>query len=424
MRGVFATGQSQPSPSNKSLKTFKVGHSIKLQTANDLLYAKHTKELLEQVKPLSQLPDDYFVLCYKVLVKKFAAFVNVLPSSLDRGLGSLYCGSLYGAYYTLKLFIQEKPESDCLWRWAVFSAALLKQVNTPSKLYQVIVTDSEGHFKERWNPFGGSLEDIGAKFCKLYPFNHLFVHNHAILMGFCIGQVVPTEAMKWLQSNSDLLSQWLDCLQSEHDVAGVLGQALAPLKNEELTLPYEEKISVDLIETPETAPGEILDQWIREGIANGSIKINTPDSPLQIVRDSLTDALFVEKGVIRQFAQKIANSPVSMAAAVAQFYALFGPKEQRAMAFAMPGTTRPAGLGLSSQTAKSVQTGQVFDAGAYFGKDQIPAKSGYVAHATHSAKSAAKSATDSPALRDLAAIVTPAQTPPQSPIQAASKFGR
>jgi hypothetical protein len=411
MRGVFST--SQPQPSKKSFKTFKVGHSIKLQTANDLLYARITKDLFELVQPLSQLPDEYFALCYKKLVKKFAAFVNVLPRSLDRGLGSLYCGALYGAYYTLKLFIQEKPESDCLWRFAVFSAALLNEANTPSKLYQVIVTDSEGHFKERWNPFGGTLEEIGAQFCKLYPFNNLFVHNHAILTGLCISQIVPTEAMKWLQSNGDLFSQWLDCLQSEHDVAGVLGQALAPLKNEELTLPYEEKISVDLIETPETAPGEILDQWIREGIANGSLKINTPDSPLQIIRDSLTDALFVEKGVIRNFTQKIANSSVSMAAAVAQFYALFGPKEQRAMAFAMPGTTRPAGLGLSSQSAKTVQTGHVFDAGSYFGKDHIPAKSGYV--------SEVKTEKTSTALNDLNQIVKPSSS--KGPLdQASSKF--
>ena len=389
MRSVFSN--TQPQSSQKSLKTFKVGHSIKLQTAKDLLDARITKDLFELIEPLSQLPENYFALCYKKLVKQFAAYVNVLPRDLDRGLGSLYCGSLYGAYYTLKMFIQDKPESDCLWRFAVFSAALLKQANTPCKLYQIVITDSDGHFRERWNPFHNTLENIEAQFCKLYPLNNLFVHNHAILMGLCISQIVPNEAMKWLQSNSDLFSQWLDCLQSEHDIAGVLGQALEPLKDEELTIPYEEKIRVDLIETPETAPGEILDQWIREGITNGSLKVNTPDSPLHVVRDGLTDALFVEQGVIRNFAQKIANSPIGMAAAIAQFYAIFGPNEQHALAFAMPGTTRRSALsGGISAPSKQVRTGQMIDPGSYFLKDQIPAKTEHASSQTNKNTAAAE----------------------------------
>jgi hypothetical protein len=164
----------------------------------------------------------------------------------------------------------------------------------------------------------------------------------------------------------------------------VLGEGLEPLKDEDIIFNYEERIPVELIETPETAPGEILDQWIREAIANGDLKINTPDAHVHIVRDGLSDAMFVDPGVIRDFARKMASSPLSTAAAVAQFHAIFGPSQQHALALAMPGLTRRNSLmsgGSAGGTQQKVLNVQRVDAGRYFGKDKIPAKSDYVSQA-------------------------------------------
>jgi hypothetical protein len=380
MHGVF--NSSQPKHKSQPKNTYKVGHSIRLLSSHDILKAQITQELFELVYPLSQLPEDYFELCYKGLVKQFAAYANILPRNLEHGLGSLYCTSLYGAYHTLKMFIEDKPESDCLWRFAVFSAALMKKSNAPALAYQVIITDSEGHYVEKWNPFEGSLEAVNAKYCKLYTWNNLFVHNHAILIGMAIKQIMPDQPMKWLQTNGDLFSQWLDCLQSEHDTAGVLGEALEPLKDESLIETWEDRLTVEQVETPETAPGEILDQWIREAIANGDIKINTPDAPIQIISDGISDAMFVDQGVSHGFAQKIANSPVSMAQAVAQFHSLVGPSQQHALALAMPGLTRRNSfMGAAASgggESRKVHTGGLVDPSSYFEKNKNPAKSTHV----------------------------------------------
>lgn len=389
MRGVFSHA---PMPSESTKNTYKVGHSIKLQKAKDIIAANITQSLFELIYPLAELPEDYFAIIYKQLIDQFASYVNILPRKLDAGLGSLYCGSVYGAYHTLKQFVDDKPEADCLWRFAVFSAALLKQCNVPAKQYQVIITDSEGRFRQRWNPFYNTFEEIDAQYCKLYDYSNLYVHNHAILMGLALSKTMPQECLQWLASNGDLFSQWLDCLQSEYDTAGILGEALEPLKDEEEISLWEEKLAVELVETPETAPGEILDQWIREAIKDGSIKINTPDAPLQIIRDGLSDAMFVEQGIIKNFAAKLATSPISAAAAAAQFHALFGPSQQHALAMAMPGLTRRNSLmssGAASSNHTQVHKGVLLDPASYFGKEQTPAKSEFANQ--NSAKKGAES---------------------------------
>jgi|GEM_PF-3509766 len=390
MRGVFSA--SQPSQDHQPKNTYKVGHSIRLLTSDEMLNAQITQELFDLVLPLSLLPEDYFAICYKDLVKQFAAYVNILPINLEHGLGSLYCGSLYGAFHTLKQFVEEKPEADCLWRYAVFSAALLNKANAPAQACQVIITDSDGHYIEKWNPFEATLEESNAKYAKLYTWNHLFVHNYAILKGMCVQQIMPDQPMKWLQSNGDLFSQWLDCLQSEYNTAGVLGEALEHLNDEGLVLLWEDKLEVEQVETPETLQGELLDEWIREAISNGDIKINTPDAPIQIVSDGLSDAMFVDQGVANSFAQKIASSPTSMAQAVAQFYAIIGPSQLHALALTIPGTTRRSSLMTrgSAASGTKMHSGHLVDPSSYFGKDKNPAKSTHTAQTKQNQSSSAQ----------------------------------
>ena len=324
---------------------------------------------------MSQLPEDYFEICYIHLIRNFARFINVLPYSLNDGLGSLYCRSIFGAYHTLKTFIKETPQADCLWRYAVFSAALLKACNVPAKIYQVNIADAEGVFLKKWNPFAGPICNGMNQFCKLFSLKTLFAQNHAILMGMLVQQIMPTQGLQWLQTNGDLFSQWLDCLQSEVESSGVLGEALeALLDDADLIANQDERLSVELIETPETLAGEALDQLIREAIENGDVKINTPDSPIQIIKDGLTDLLFIEQGVIKDFRSKLAMFTTSAAGAVAMASAIFGNSDQHTLIFTMPGLgNRNSSLmgGIPTQ----LKSGTFRSAGEYFNKNAIPAKS-------------------------------------------------
>ena len=376
MRGVF-TSPNKHKTNDKPKNIYKIGHNVRLLKTNEILNASITKELLDALKPITALPEEYFQACYIDLIKNFAGYVNILPSSLQNGLGSLYCNSLYGAYYTLKQFVEESPEADCLWRFAIFSAALLHKANRPAMAFQVTINDPEGAYIDQWNPFVGSLEQQQAQFCKLYELNHIYVHNYAILMGMAIQQIMPHVTLQWLQTNTDLFAQWLDFLQSEEGSAGILGQALEVLLTEQdLIANYDERLHVELVETPTTIAGEALEQWIREGIQNGDIKINTPDAPLHIVRDGLSDALFIDQGVAKQFNAKLAQFSTSAAAAVAQFYAIFGPSQQHALAMSQPGLTRRNSL--VSGPSSTIHTGQLLDSGQMFGKNKTPAESPYV----------------------------------------------
>ena len=237
-------------------------------------------------------------------MSKFAGYVTVLPKYFDAGLGSLFTNSVYGAFYALKKFTEEQPTSDCLVRFAVFSAALLKKAHLPARDFQVIITEANGAYIDRWDPFAGSLEEQG-KICKLYTQGSLFYNNYAILMGMVITQIMPEHAMKWLQSNGDLFAQWLDCLQTEVQVEGMLGEALEMIGiDADLIADYDDAIDVELVET-KTEPGEILDQWIRDGIDNGTLKVNSTDGNVFIINDGVSDALFVDPGVAKSMPKKM-----------------------------------------------------------------------------------------------------------------------
>ena len=104
-------------------------------------------------------PITMFIPFYNLLiVHSFVEFVQVLPTQNDSPLcGLMNDGLLRGINLLQQLTLSYKDASP-LERYAVFTAAALRDVANVVVNQKVFITDEEGATAKVWEPFEGSLE--------------------------------------------------------------------------------------------------------------------------------------------------------------------------------------------------------------------------------------------------------------------------
>jgi len=79
-------------------------------------------------------------------------------------------------------------------------------------------------------------------------------------------------------------------------------------------------VNVKLGESPATTHGDAFFAWLKEGLANGTVKVNTADAHVHVT----TEGVFIEKaGAFKQYVE-LYNVPVNMFSVFQQFGNLFG----------------------------------------------------------------------------------------------------
>lgn len=361
----------KPTPEKKkkrNVQLSKVGHSIKVVDVDHLLASKHHRALLDHTEQLSQLEGDHYNAVYDQLTKNFAAYVQVVPSKVRGGLSGLLNESLFSAYYNLKALDAEKKDSaDALFRYAAFSASLLRRVAHVVERFRVVITDDKGHYVKEWDPFASNMIEQNAGYYKLFPLGPLLTTNHAVLMGMVVHLLMPKEGLDWLRRDPELFHEWLNAMEVEEGhLQGRLAPALVYILREDadFLLDALPDILVDQVATPDTTHGEAFYSWLRRGLEDQSIGVNGNDAMVHIVNNGL----FIEfPGLVRDFVTKVYAVPVNFNVVFQQFGNLFGLVKLGGMDFRhdaffsdYPGTKSMGGnAGIMSRPASSLRQGIV-----------------------------------------------------------------
>lgn len=301
--------------------TYKPGDILPVLTASDLLAAGRHHILIEQVRSISGLPDDYFDSLYFTAIQNFAEYVQVLPLLAHAPLSSLLNHSIARAIIALKNFVLEQGKQvDPLLNYAVFTAALLIDIDKLVINQKIVIVDENGLFVDDWRPFEGALVGRGSYY-KIYPIAPIYQRLQQTIKPLLARQVLPELGFQWIVSDPIVFAEWLDALRDDDSQGGRVGRALAFIKLDDVINLEDslQPIEVDPLHSKDTELGEAFFNWLKNAIENNDIKVNTADAAVHIVNEGV----FLERKLFKQFAD-ICNAPVHMNAVFTQFGNLFG----------------------------------------------------------------------------------------------------
>lgn len=318
---MFIKGTSGVS-SHPKLHTYEEGYLLPVLHYDELLFGQRHKGLLRQIHDLAELSAEDFDRSYAKLIQHFMEFVQVLPHETSGIIGSLLNYSLARAVAVFQKYCQvRKGHLTPLLRFAVFSAALLKDVGRVLSNQRVVMVDETGEFHRDWNPLSGSM--IGqTDFYKLYPISASYLRLESEVAPLLARQLIPHDVFLWLSSDLPIFADWLAALLGEEGAASKeITWALALIKREDI-IAILNSLDTPLIEgqiPAATEHGEAFYQWIKQGIERGDIAVNTDDASVHVVNEGV----LIEQKLFKQFAD-MSKSPVNFAVVFTQFGNLMG----------------------------------------------------------------------------------------------------
>lgn len=320
---MFTIKSTDKSKSFK-LQTYKPGQRIPVFPAVSLLADKRHQFFLQRVSDLSGLSSEHYDVFYRSLIDRFVEFVQVLPTETDNPLCSLMNEGLVRGVNALHRLTTEHSDATALEKYAMFSAALLKDVANVVVNQKIFITDKEGAFIKEWLPFEGSLEaDEEAEYYKIMPLAPTYRRITHSITPVLARQLLSEKGFLWIASDARVFADWLDALRDDDsEGAGRLANTLQLMKgNPEVLLDSLPAVKVPLEESPATTHADTFFTWLKSGIANGQIKVNTADAGVHVT----PEGVFIEKGgVFKHYVDLYVDLPVNMFSVYQQFGNLFG----------------------------------------------------------------------------------------------------
>jgi hypothetical protein len=316
IKGISSVG------SHPKLHTYEAGYLLPVLTGEELLFSSRHKGLLRQIRDfIPEFSHDDYDRSFGKLLTHFMEFVQVLPHKTSGIIGSLLNYSLARAVAPLQKYYQfKKTKATPLLKFAVLSAALLKDVGRVLSNQRVVLTDETEEFYRDWNPFSGSM--LGqAPFYKMYPISATYLKIEKEATPLLARQLIPQDIFLWLSNDLALFADWLAALQGEEGVGSKeISLAISRTKREDIMtiLNVLEGASVDML-APQDPTLDDFYQWLKDGIEKGDIKVNTDDAGVHVVNEGV----LIEKKIFKQFAD-LSKAPVNFAVVLTQFGNMMG----------------------------------------------------------------------------------------------------
>jgi hypothetical protein len=274
-------------------------------TSEKLLGHPRIHKYLETIQDLAKTPLEYYADLYQELITKFAEFVQIIPAIEGGKLGGMLEEGIKRAVLALEISKENPTEDeDPVFKYALFSAALLLDLRKLLVNKKVMISDEKGVFVAEWSPFEGSLIDR-AEFYKIRHFNRPITQLSPYVTPLLARQTMPEAAFLWLTEHVKWFNQWLAILNGDEEGSGSLGHILITAKKHLREEKAKERNLTPIIpmefKVPDpTAVGEAFWVWLKRGINDGSISVNEADSSVHIVEYDDRDANFLEVAKIFQ----------------------------------------------------------------------------------------------------------------------------
>lgn len=307
------------------VQTYKSGMRIPVFSIVSLLADKHHQFFLQKLSELSNLPCELYELLYKPFIQSFVEFVQVLPTQNNTPLCGLMNEGLVRGINLLNQLTLDHSDATQLERYAVFSAAVLKDVANVIVNQKIFITDEEGATIKEWQPFEGSLEeDKVAEYYKIMPLSPIYQRISHSITPLLARQLLPEKGFTWITSDARIFADWLDGLRGD-DAEGVgrITHTIQLYKHDKIEGLVESLPAIDVVmeESPATTYGDGFFTWLKKGIENSQINVNTPDAGVHVTQQGV----FIEKGAIfKQYVDLHVDVPVNMFSVYQQFGNLFG----------------------------------------------------------------------------------------------------
>jgi len=226
---------------------------------------------------------------YRQLTRNFAEFTQALPASNTSQFGSVLEEGLHRALYVLQLQKQESHDNDPLTNYMIYSAALLYDVAKVAEEHTVFISKIDGEAVRIWLPHEGPLTQ-SAEYYRVRRGGGIGAWLGRKVTPILAHTLMPKDGYDWLAKNPKMLNIWLALLTDDH--AGAEGFDLL-LNKAELRLHRLLKagkfaqLDIDKLEPEGTKAAEAFLDWLREGLKNGTIKINDKDGLVHMTESGL-----------------------------------------------------------------------------------------------------------------------------------------
>lgn len=331
---------SRPTRKHAPIETQRV---YPVLTAEQLLKQRGRRKVMDEIRVTCGAPIEYFNALYKQLIENCAEFLQHLPVAnnfnlcrLDKQLHLASLALSLREPYLLagSLLNRTTDQEKALWNYVIFSGLLLGRMGQLVTQYNVSLCDEKGVFIKQWEPFSGPMKEQGS----YYKIRSIDPHKTTVdsqLNVMIARQLMPPEGYNWIASVPAALEQWILALddsgergagtlsarffvqleswlnehqkliEQEFDLEALFEKYLEELLDEQL-LEEEHRDEFEeeyVIEPEETLVGEHFYQWMRKGIQEKRLPINTSDAAIFMTKQG---ALLLHPEIFEKF---IAENP-------------------------------------------------------------------------------------------------------------------
>ena len=291
---MFVTGHISKKQ-GASHKIYSAGSVLPVLTAAELFNSSRHQGLLRQLRGMIFMEDDTYEEFYESTLNHFAEFVQVMPRDINGPLSHLLNEGIARATIAIKTYLAAGGNSDPLVMYAIFTAALFRDVSRVITNHKVVVCEEGGAYIDDWQPFASSLVKV-TQFYKLYPLAPIYQRLDNKLVPLLAKQLMSERAFLWIASDLQLFADWLDVLSGEEGQGGAVSHTLSLMRQDDILnlINGLVDIPVEMLVGEDTQYGDLFYAWLKEGIEKGTIAINTADAGVFMT----VDGVFLERNKI------------------------------------------------------------------------------------------------------------------------------
>ena len=226
---------------NLNAKPSPPEHYFAVKSSKDLLSSNKCKQLIKIIRKHVSLPKQQFNQYYLCAINNFAEFVQIAPASefnhhaypgglIDHTLEviELALKKRKGSLLPKRVTAESEPELRDVFTYGIFCSALCHDLAKPAVDQTVKYLKDSRHTPQMWNPYSGTLVQIGAKFLNIEFVRHGDYHLHRCTPMLFIHHILPEYGLRWLQCNHSVFKQFVDVLSGQqelNDIATIIKQA-------------------------------------------------------------------------------------------------------------------------------------------------------------------------------------------------------
>lgn len=200
--------------------------------ANNIFQLKKYNSIFYEIKTLTklfdQIPNKYFDTIYTQLIHNYANFVQLLPIinnskhsllevNLCRALWALQCSDKYEPPKNTSSISEEKWLA--VWRYAIFSAALLNKISFSFSKIKIDFCDSQGKKLHPWSLVDNDMVQSNYKYFVFRIFNkQVYTTNLLQKLSIILARnLMSRESLCWLASVPEIFVLWLFAIEYGND---------------------------------------------------------------------------------------------------------------------------------------------------------------------------------------------------------------